>query len=118
MTLCKGEDGLRQRLALYQVYDNFYRLYASLCRPMPQPVPTNGTGSARTWQPQTPVRAAGWTDQVWSLQEVLLFGCHRSHNQQGWEHKGWEAATGGSLRERRAPARPTLRASPQCRGPL
>ena len=72
-TLCKGEHGLRQQLALYHVYYNFCLPHASLRQPLPQPVPTNGTGSAKTWQPQTPAMAAGLTHHVWSLREVLLY---------------------------------------------
>src|SRR5499426_2286955 len=51
-TLCKHEAGLRQQLALYQVYDNFCLPHASLCLPLPQPEPTNGNGSAKRWQPR------------------------------------------------------------------
>jgi IS1 family transposase len=72
-TLCKHEDGLRQQLALYHVYDNFCLPHASLRVPLPQPLPTNGTGSAKTWRPQTPAMTAGLTDRVWTLREVLLF---------------------------------------------
>src|SRR5713101_2736569 len=72
-TLCKGEEGLRQQLALYHVYYNFCLPHASLRVPLPQPLPTNGTGSATRWQPQTPAMAAGLTDHVWTLREVLLF---------------------------------------------
>jgi IS1 family transposase len=72
-TLCKGEDGLRQQLALYQVYYNFCLPHASLRQLLPQPEPTKSAGSARLWRPCTPAMAAGLTDQVWSLQEVLLF---------------------------------------------
>jgi len=72
-TLCKGEDGLRQQLVLYHVYYNFCLPHASVRQPFPQPVPTHGMGSAKTWQPQTPAMAAGLTNQVWSLREVLLF---------------------------------------------
>ena len=72
-TLCKGEDGLRQQLALYHVYYNFCLPHASLRQPLPQPLPTNGTGSAKPWRPCTPAMAAGLTDQVWTLREVLLF---------------------------------------------
>ena len=72
-TLCKGEDGLRQQLALYHVYYNFCLPHASLRQPVPQPVHTNGTGSAKQWRPCTPAMAAGLTDHVWSLQEVLLY---------------------------------------------
>jgi IS1 family transposase len=72
-TLCKGEAGLRQQLTLYQVYDNFCLPHTSLRLPWPQPEPTHGRGSAKRWQPQTPAMAAGLTDHVWSLREVLLF---------------------------------------------
>jgi IS1 family transposase len=72
-TLCKHEDGLRQQLALYQVYHNFCLPHASLRQPLPQPVPTHGIGSAQKWRPQTPAMAAGLTDHVWSLCEVLLY---------------------------------------------
>ena len=72
-TLCKGEDGLRQQLALYHMYYNFCLPHASLRVPLPQLLPTNGTGSAKQWRPCTPAMAAGLTDHVWSLREVLLF---------------------------------------------
>jgi IS1 family transposase len=72
-TLCKGEDGLRQQLALYHVYYNFCLPHASLRMPLLQPLPTNGTGSVKTWRPRTPAMAAGLTDQVWTLREVLRF---------------------------------------------
>jgi len=72
-TLCKGEDGLRQQLALYHVYYNFVLPHASLRQPVLQPEPTNGSGSAKQWQPCTPAMAAGLTDHVWSLREMLLF---------------------------------------------
>jgi hypothetical protein len=72
-TLCKGEDGLRQQLALYQTYHNFCLPHGSLRLPLLQPAPTNGTGSTRTWRPCTPAMAAGLTDHVWTLREVLLY---------------------------------------------
>jgi IS1 family transposase len=72
-TLCQGEDGLRQQLVLYQVYYNFCLPHASLRQPLLVPEPTHGTGSAKRWQPQTPAMAAGLTDHIWTLREVLLF---------------------------------------------
>jgi IS1 family transposase len=72
-TLCKGERGLRRQLTLYQVYYNFCLPHASLRLPLAQPQPTNGTGSAKRWQPRTPAMTAGLTDRVWTLREVLLF---------------------------------------------
>ncbi len=71
-TLCKGEDGLRQQVAIFHCYDNFCLPHASVCQPLPQPEPTHGTGSATQWRPCTPAMAAGLSDHVWSLQEVLL----------------------------------------------
>ena len=73
LTLCKGEDGLRQQLVLAQVYSNFCLPHASVRQELPQPEPTHGTGSAKRWQPQTPAMVAGLTDHVWTLREVLLF---------------------------------------------
>jgi hypothetical protein len=72
-TLCKREAGLRQQLALFQVYHNFVLPHASLRQPLPQPEPTNGTGSAKQWRPCTPAMAAGLTDHVWSLRDALLY---------------------------------------------
>ena len=72
-TLCQGEDGSRDQLAVYHVYYNFVLPHASLRQPLAEPIPTNGTGSARVWRPYTPAMAAGLTDHVWSLREVLLF---------------------------------------------
>jgi hypothetical protein len=73
MTVCKGEVGLRQQLALYQTYYNWCLPHNSLRLPLPQPLPTNGSGSAKRWQPRTPAMAAGLTDHVWTLREVLRF---------------------------------------------
>jgi IS1 family transposase len=64
MTLCKGEAGLRQQLALYHTYYNFCLPHASLRQPLPEPEPTNGSGSATRWRPRTPAMAAGLTDHV------------------------------------------------------
>ena len=72
-TSCKGEDGLHQQLALFQVYHNFVLPHASLRQALAEPITTNGTGSAKVWHPCTPAMAAGLTDRVWSLKEMLLY---------------------------------------------
>ena len=54
-------------------YYNFCLPHTSFHLPLPQPEATNGTGTAKRWQPQTPAMAAGLTDHVWTLREVLLF---------------------------------------------
>jgi len=71
-TLCQGEAGLRDQLILFQVYHNFVVPHASLRQPLPYPEATNGSGSAKVWRPCTPAMAAGLTDYVWTLQEVLM----------------------------------------------
>ena len=72
-TLCQGEAGLRDQLALFQTYHNFVLPHASLRQPLLVPEGTNGRGSAKVWRPCTPAMAAGLTDHVWSLKEVLLY---------------------------------------------
>jgi IS1 family transposase len=72
-TICRGEAGLRDQLVLFQTYHNFVLPHTSLRQPLTEPVATKGHGSAKQWRPCTPAMAAGLTDHVWSLREVLLF---------------------------------------------
>ncbi len=72
-TLCQREAGLRQQLMVYQVSQNFVLPHASLRQALAEPEPTNGTGSARVWRPRTLAMAAGLTDRIWSLREVLRY---------------------------------------------
>lgn len=71
--LCQGEAGLQDRLVLFQVYHNVVFPHASLRQRLSHPEVTNGSGSAKVWRPCTPALAAGLTDHVWSLKEVLLY---------------------------------------------
>jgi IS1 family transposase len=73
ITLCKGEEGLDQQLALYHTDYTFCLPHASLRLPILPPEPTHGNGSAKRWRPRTPAMAAGLTDHVWTLREVPLF---------------------------------------------
>jgi len=72
-TLCQGEAGVQDQLALFQVYHNFVLPHASLRQACAAPMATNGRGLAKMWRPCTPAMAAGLTDHVWSLKEVLLY---------------------------------------------
>ena len=58
-------------VVLCQVYHNFGLPHGSLRQALAAPMPTHGTGSAKGWRPCTPAMAAGLTDHVWSLREVL-----------------------------------------------
>ena len=70
---CKSGEGLSHQLVLFQVYHNFVLPHASLRQAFAEPIPTNGSGSAKVWQQRTPAMAAGLSDHVWSLKEVLLY---------------------------------------------
>jgi IS1 family transposase len=72
-TLCQGEAGVRDQLTLFHVYHNFVVPHASLRQPLLAPEVTTGRGSAKRWRPCTPAMAAGLTDHVWTLKEVLLY---------------------------------------------
>ena len=72
-TLCKHEAGLRQQLALFHTYHNFVLPHASLRLPLLEFDTIPETGSSKRWRQQTPAMAAGLTDHVWSLREVLMF---------------------------------------------
>jgi transposase-like protein len=72
-TLCKHEAGLRQQLTLFHAYHNFVLPHASLRLPLPELEPVPGPGAIKRWQPRTPAMAAGLTNRVWSLREVLQY---------------------------------------------
>src|SRR5262249_12233000 len=61
---CKSGDGLSHQLVLFQVYHNFVLPHASLRQAFVEPIPTNGSGSAKVSQQRTPATAAGLTDHV------------------------------------------------------
>jgi len=65
--------GLSRQALLFLVYYNFCLAHASLRLPLDTPQPTRGMGSPKRWQERTPAMAAGLTDHVWSLREVLLY---------------------------------------------
>jgi hypothetical protein len=68
-TRCTHEAGLRQQLALFRTSHNFVWPHASLRWPLSDAI--HGTGSVKRWQQRTPAMAAGLTDRVWTLREVL-----------------------------------------------
>ena len=72
ISFAKTETGLRHQLSLWQAYYNFCLPHLALRLPLPEPQPTKGKGSPKKWQPRTPATAAGVTDHLWRLEELLL----------------------------------------------
>lgn len=56
---------------MFQSYHNVVLPHAGLRQPLLVPELAKGRGSAQVWQPRTPAMAAGLTDHVWTLREVL-----------------------------------------------
>jgi IS1 family transposase len=71
-TLCKHEAGLRQQLAMFQAYHNFALPHVSLRLPLPEVEAICDSGPIKRWRRQTPAMAAGLTDRVWTLREMLM----------------------------------------------
>src|SRR5215471_15595025 len=72
----RRNDSLRRITFLLRIFEellNFVLPHASLRQPLAEPVRTCGTGAAKLWRPCTPAMAAGLTDHIWRLKEVLLY---------------------------------------------
>lgn len=65
---------LKYQLALAFAYYHFCCPHRGLRREFHQPIPTkNGHGSPKRWEKITPAMAAGLTDHVWTMDELLSF---------------------------------------------
>lgn len=70
----KDPDYLEQQLTLAFAYYHFVVPHRGLRQRLPHPVPTKGRhGSYKQWKPVTPAMAAGLTDHVWTMDELLSF---------------------------------------------
>jgi hypothetical protein len=69
----KKRKWLTYQLEVAIAYYHFVRPHGSLRQRLPQPEATKGTGSPKCWEPRTPARAAGLTDHVWTMEELLSF---------------------------------------------
>lgn len=70
----KAHRYLNYQLALAFAYYHFCCPHRGLRRRFHTPLPTkNGYGSPKKWQPVTPAMAAGLTDHVWTIDELLSF---------------------------------------------
>jgi hypothetical protein len=70
----KDQDYLESQLTLAFAYDHFVVPHRSLRPRLPHPLPTKGhNGSPKKWKPVTPAMAAGLTNHVWTMDELLSF---------------------------------------------
>ena len=72
-TLGKHEDGLRQQRTIFQASHHFVVPHASLRVPLSEVETIPTTEALKRWQPRTPAMAAGLTDRLWSLREILMY---------------------------------------------
>jgi hypothetical protein len=84
--IAKTALGLEQQLSLTGSYYNFCLPHISLRQQLPMPVPTNGSGSPKLWEQQTPAMSAGITDRIWKMEDLLLFRAPPWHQTMP-EHK-------------------------------
>jgi len=64
---------LEKQLWLSLAYYHLVLPHDSLRQRLNTPEPTRGSGSARCWCPITPAMAAGMTDHVWTMTELLSY---------------------------------------------
>ena len=71
--IAKTALGLEQQLSLVGTKYNFCLPHSSLRLPLPTPIPTKGSGPPKLWEQRTPAMAAGITDHVWTMEDLLMF---------------------------------------------
>jgi hypothetical protein len=64
---------LEHHLALSFAYYHFVVPHRGLRQPLAHPLPTKGSGSLKRWVQRTPAMAAGLTDHIWTMDELLSF---------------------------------------------
>jgi hypothetical protein len=70
----KDPGYLEHQLTLAFAYYHFVVPHRGLRQRLPRPLPTKGRqGSRKKWKPVTPAMAAGLTDHVWTMDELLSF---------------------------------------------
>lgn len=69
----KDHAYLEDQLALSFAYYHFVVPHLGLRHRLAPPLPTKGSGSPKRWLQRTPAMAAGLTDHIWTMDELLSF---------------------------------------------
>jgi IS1 family transposase len=75
----KEHKYLEHQLAISFAYYHFVIPHRGLRQRLPKPIPTKGDGSPKIWLQRTPAMAAGLTDHIWSMDELLSFRVPPDH---------------------------------------
>jgi IS1 family transposase len=73
LSFSKNLTWLEKHLWLSLAYYHFVLPHESLRLCLPEVQPTRGSGSPKKWQPITPAMAAGLTDHIWTMEELLSY---------------------------------------------
>ena len=73
LSFSKDLTWLEKHLWLSLAYYHFVLPHDSLSQRLSEPQPTRGSGSPKRWQPITPAMAAGITDHIWTMEELLSY---------------------------------------------
>jgi IS1 family transposase len=80
-SFCKDRERMRQRVVLCQGFDNMARPHLSWRQPLPPHERTCRGAIQPRWRERTPAMAAGLTDHVWTLRELLTAKCEPLNSQ-------------------------------------
>ena len=80
-SFCKDRTQMRRRIVFFHAFYNFARPHMSLRLPLPEQEPHTSGLLHPKWCHRTPGMAAGLTDHVWTLRELLTVKFEPIHNQ-------------------------------------
>ena len=69
----KDHTSLQHHLALSFAYYHFVVPHRGWRQRLAHPLPTKGSGALKRWVQRTPAMAAGLTDHIWTMDELLSF---------------------------------------------